>query len=91
MSTEDRLSQLESSFVTVTRLLRSQSERMDTHDSWINELGRAQAETERKMAALIDAQIHTEDKLGRLEAAVTQLVGKVDQLADVVKRLAEGS
>ena len=93
MSTEDRVAELERSFVAVTQLLTSQSERSDTHGAWINQLGAtqaelsaAQAETERKIAALVDAQINTEDKLGRLETAVGQLVEKVDGLADVQAR-----
>lgn len=74
----------------IVRLLQSQSERMDTHDAWINQLGAAQAETERRLAALVDAQIGTEAKLVRVEAAVERLAEKVDQLSDVVERLSGG-
>lgn len=86
MSTEDRLSQLERSFVAVTELLRGHSERADTHDGWINELGTAQAETERKLAALVDAQIHSEDKLARLEAAMTRIAEAQARVSEAQER-----
>jgi hypothetical protein len=69
MSTDKRLADLEQSFVTLTRLTESASERADTHEDWINQLGKAQAETETKLAALIDAQIKTEDAVRALVAA----------------------
>jgi chromosome segregation ATPase len=107
MSTEERLTELERSFVTLTHLLESASERADTHDGWINQLGKAQAElshaqaeTETKIAALVDAQVRTEDVVARLGRAVTQLVesqtrtdaqiaqltGRVDKLTDTLER-----
>jgi peptidoglycan hydrolase CwlO-like protein len=79
--------------------VRNHGERFDTHMGWINQLGAAQAEltvaqanTEHKIAALVDAQIHTEAVLSQLaeaqkrtEATVAALASKVDALTDLVK------
>ena len=81
MSTEDRVTDLERSFAILTRLLESASERADTHESWINQLGTAQAETETKLAALVDAQIRTDDKIALLAAAQTRSDDKITALA----------
>ena len=112
MSTEDRVASLERSFVTLTRLMEGASERADTHQTWINQLGSAQAalttaqaETEVKIAALVDAQIRGEDNVSRLttlvaaltaaqartDAQVEQLAAHVDKLADTLERyIAQG-
>ena len=93
MSTEDRVTELERSFITLTRLLESAGERAGTHESWINQLGRAQAETETKLAALVDAQIRSDDKIAALadaqiktESALRQLIARVDKLTDALER-----
>ena len=104
MSTEDRVAELESAFVTLTRLVQSHGERFDTHLDWINQLGAAQttltaaqaelasaqANSEQKIAALVDAQIRTEDELRRLAEAGAQANARVDRLAELVERLMEG-
>jgi peptidoglycan hydrolase CwlO-like protein len=104
MSTEDRVAQLESAFVTLTRLVQNHGERFDTHLGWINQLGAAQAEltaaqanSEQKIAALVDAQIRTEDELRRLaeaqrhsEATAAEANARLDRLAAMVERLMEG-
>jgi septal ring factor EnvC (AmiA/AmiB activator) len=89
LSTEDRVAQLESAFVTLTRLVQSHGERFDTHMSWINQLGTAQVElttaqanSEQKIAALVDAQIRTEDELHRLAAQVAQTDARIDRLVE---------
>jgi chromosome segregation ATPase len=89
MSTEERPAELERSFVTLTHLAESASERADTHQEWINLLGKAQAETETKIAALVDAQVRTEDVIGRLGGVVAQLGGTVAQLSEAVAQLNE--
>ena len=96
MSTEDRVAQLESAFVTLTQLVRNHGERFDTHADWINQLGAAQVNSEQKIAALVDAQIRTEDAVRQLaeaqtrtEATVAALASKVDALTDLVKRQKE--
>jgi chromosome segregation ATPase len=81
MSVEDRVLQLENSFRTLTQLAVSASERSDQQLAWINQLGTAQAETETKLAALIDAQVRTEDALAALTVKVDALADKVDTLA----------
>lgn len=104
MSTEDRVAELEGAFVTLTRLVQSHGERFDTHLDWINRLGAASADSEQKIAALVDAQIRTEDELRRLaeqgaqvNARIDRLVeqsqqanARVDRLAEMVERLAKG-
>lgn len=104
MSTEDRVAELESAFVTLTRLVQSHGERFDTHLEWINQLGAAQAQltaaqseltaaqanSEGKIAALVDAQIRTEDELRRLAEQNAQANARVDRLAQMVERLMEG-
>jgi chromosome segregation ATPase len=97
MSTEDRVAQLESAFVTLTQLVRNHGERFDTHMTWINRLGEAQADSEQKIAALVDAQIRTEDELRRLaeaqrhsEATAAEANARLDRLAQMVERLMEG-
>jgi chromosome segregation ATPase len=103
LSTEDRVAELESAFVTLTQLVRSHGERFDTHMGWINQLGAAQAaltaaqaNSEQKIAALVDAQIHTESVIRELaeaqkrtEATVNALASKVDALTDLIKRQGE--
>lgn len=110
MSTEGRVAQLESAFVTLTELVRSHGERFDTHMSWINQLGAAQADltaaqvnTEEKIAALVDAQIHTEavaaatnERIDRLveaqrqnEAARAEQAAKTDARIDRLAELVE--
>src|SRR5215210_3843499 len=80
MSTEDRVTQMESAFATLLRLVQSHGERFDTHLGWLNELGSttqrlasrmdelaaAQANTEEKLAALVNAQIRTEEQFAKL-------------------------
>lgn len=90
MSTEDRVAELESAFATLVRLVQSHGERFDTHLAWINRLGEAQADSEQKIAALVDAQIRTEDELRRLAEQSAQANARVDRLAEMVERLMEG-
>jgi multidrug resistance efflux pump len=97
MSTDERVAQLESAFVTLTRLVQSHGERFDTHLDWINQLGTAQAEltaaqanSEQKIAALVDAQIRTEDELRKLAEQGAQANARLDRLAQMVERLMEG-
>jgi chromosome segregation ATPase len=111
MSTDERVTQLENAFVTLTQLVQSHGERFDTHMTWINQLGAnmeqlalaqaeltaAQANSEQKIAALVDAQIRTEDELRRLaeaqrhsESTAAEANARLDRLAGMVERLMEG-
>jgi multidrug resistance efflux pump len=97
MSADERVAQLESAFVTLMRLVQSHGERFDTHLDWINQLGTAQAEltaaqanSEQKIAALVDAQIRTEDELRKLAEQGAQANARLDRLAGMVERLMEG-
>ncbi len=105
MSVEERVLRLENAFATLSELvaasesrtnmmvtlLHRMDERMDQQLTWINRLGSAQANTEGKLAALIDAQIRTEQTLTTLTERMTGLVGaqertdrRVDALIDIV-------
>ncbi len=72
-----RIARLEESFLTLVELARRSDERVDQHQEWINQLGAAQAESERKIAALADAQAHTDQRL--------------DGLIDIVRGQHDGS
>ena len=97
MSTEERLTQLETAFVTLTRLVESLDERLNTQLSWINLLGEAQANSEAKIGALADAQIRmgeaqvkTEEALTRLAEAQAHTDQRLDALIDIVRELRNG-
>jgi hypothetical protein len=93
MSTEERVTQLEQAFVTVTELLRNHSERLDTHMDWINQLGAAQAESERRYAQLIDEHIRTDDEFKKLAASQQRTEEALRQLTastnETMRQLAE--
>ncbi len=89
MSTEERLLRLENAFNTLVELMRNADERADGHQAWINTLGEAQAESERRIAALVDAQIRTEEKAQRTDEALRQLAESHQLLADAQRQLAE--
>jgi chromosome segregation ATPase len=82
MSTEERVTQLEQAFVTVTQLLHNHSERLDTHMDWINQLGAAQAENDRRYAQLIDEHIRTDDEFKKLAASQQRTEEALRQLAE---------
>jgi len=93
LSTEERVVRLETAFATLLELAQNQSGRLDDQLGWINQLGSrmaelagAQANSEQKIAALIDAQIHTEEALRRL---AEQQERTSAQLAETNARLAE--
>jgi hypothetical protein len=93
MSVEDRVLQLEKSFQILTQLAVNASERSEQQLEWINQLGAAQVETESKLAALIDAQVRTEDALAALTVKVDALVdaqaradARLDRLAALLEQ-----
>jgi hypothetical protein len=63
-------------------------ERDDRHESWIDELHAAQADSDARIAALADAQIRTEDALVRMEAAIGRNTEDISQLSEIVRQLA---
>jgi chromosome segregation ATPase len=73
---ETRNIELAQSFQTVVDLLRRHDERLD-------EVREARSDTDRRIAALVDAQIHTDE-------AIERLSGRVDKLAETVDRYIEG-
>jgi multidrug resistance efflux pump len=65
---ERRVSRLEEAFVTLIELTRNHHEGMDELRAAQTELSAAQAETEHKLVALVDAQIRDEETVKELRA-----------------------
>lgn len=63
---EARLAEIERSFQILVRLAEGASERMDTQQGWINQLGEAQVNLAGRMSELADAQAHTDKRLDGL-------------------------
>ena len=74
MSNEERLTNLEEFSRLIVQWARRADERM-------NELAEAQANSERKIAALADAQIRTEDAINKLSTSMVDLSEKMAELA----------
>jgi hypothetical protein len=85
----ETLAEIKSQTTILIELARDSNEKTDTHLSWINQLGTAQAESERKISALVDAQIKTEDTVrdgfARLTEAQTHTDQRLDALIDIVR------
>ncbi|MDQ1557420.1 MAG: hypothetical protein QOD32_480 [Pyrinomonadaceae bacterium] len=86
---DERMTGLEDSFKMLVELARNASERADQHESWINDLGAAQANSETKIAALADAQIRTDESLIMLREAQANSDIKIAALADAQIRTDE--
>jgi multidrug resistance efflux pump len=71
---ERRASRLEESFLMLVELARSHNESIDELRVAQAELSTAQAGTEHKLAALVDAHIRTEDALARLTEKVNDIL-----------------
>jgi len=87
---ERRIEGLEEAYALLVKLARSQQNGMD-------EIRAAQAETDHRLAALVDAQMHTEQALQRLTEAHERLAAsqvhsdrRLDALIDVVRDLLNG-
>lgn len=89
VSTEDRVSELESAFVTLTRLVQSHGERFDTHLDWINQLGAAQATLTTAQAGLAAAQAELAAAQANSEQKIAALVDAQIRTEDELRRLAE--
>lgn len=93
---ETRVSDLEQYFKMLVEMLRRHDERFD-------EVREAQSNADHRIAALADAQIHTEESLTRLtirfdalteaqihtDEAITRLTGHVEKLTETVDRYIE--
>jgi chromosome segregation ATPase len=84
-----RVERLEDSLVTLIELTRSHHEGLDEVKA---ELRAAQADTERKIGALADAQIHAEERAAGLTDAMRRLADaqahtdeRLDALIDIVQ------
>jgi chromosome segregation ATPase len=90
MSNEERLTILEEFSRLMMQWARRAEERMD-------ELSVAQANSEAKIAALADAQIHTDEAMARLSDRMAELAAqqahtdqRLDALIDIVREGREG-
>ncbi|MDQ3906803.1 MAG: hypothetical protein M3268_00490 [Acidobacteriota bacterium] len=90
MSDEERLTNLEEFSRLIMQWARRAEERMD-------ELSAAQANSERKIAALADAQIQTEEAIKKLSEKMADLAAqqahtdqRLDALIDIVREMREG-
>lgn len=80
----------------LTEMQRGQSERLDDHLGWINQLGAAQAEltaataeSERRIAQLVDSQIQTEEAMRELREKMAESFALLTRMAvDMDARLA---
>jgi hypothetical protein len=63
---DERLAEMERSFQILVQLAQSGSERMDTQQGWINQLGEAQVNLAGRMSELAEAQTHTDQRLDAL-------------------------
>lgn len=85
-----RAARLEEGFQLLIQFTQGHSEQLDTQRGWINQLGEASADSERKIAALADAQIHTEGSLSRLAEAQAHADQRLDALIDIVRGMQGG-
>ena len=88
---DERTAGLEESFKMLVELARNASERADQHETWINELGAAQANSEAKIAALTDAQIRTSEALVRLAESQAHTDRKLEALIEIVRKSHNGN
>lgn len=90
MSNEERLTILEELSALLVQFARRVDERVD-------ELAEAQANSERKIAALADAQIRTEEVVANLTAKMSEMASaqvhtdqRLDALIDIVRERQNG-
>ena len=86
MSVEQRLIRVEDAFVNLTKLAQTVDGRLDEIDQGLTSLADAQENSERKIAALVDAQLKTEGALVRLAKAQESSEHRIAQLADLQAR-----
>lgn len=63
---ESRIKTVEEAMLSLTQLAASASERADTHEQWINELGAAQIELTKAQARTEAALAETNERLNTL-------------------------
>jgi ABC-type transporter Mla subunit MlaD len=86
-----RIKTVEEAMQALTQLAISASERADTHESWINELGAAQIELAAEQVRLARAQADLSEAQARTEAALAESHERLNTLINVFERhLSEG-
>jgi septal ring factor EnvC (AmiA/AmiB activator) len=86
MSVEDRVLRLENAFATLVEIQRGLEERFDTHETWINELGRHQAELTATQAELTVTQAELTAAQAELTAAQAELTAAQAELTKAQAR-----
>ena len=94
---ESRIKTVEEAMQALTQLAVSASERMDTHESWINELAAEQvslaAEQVRlaaEQARLTRAQADLSEAQARSEAVLAETGERMNALIDVLEKFISG-
>lgn len=88
---EPRIKTVEEAMQALTQLAINASERMDTHESWINELAAQQVRLAQAQAALTEAQGALTEAQARTEAALAETNERLNTLINVFERhLSEG-
>ncbi|HEX3559981.1 MAG TPA: hypothetical protein VHU19_12305 [Pyrinomonadaceae bacterium] len=99
MSTDDRIPRLENALATLAELSADHNRRIArpeeafvklveltrNHDEVMDQFRAAQAESERKIGALADAQIRTEDALKQLAESQAHTDRRLDALIDIIR------
>ncbi len=87
---ESRIKTVEEAMQALTQLAISASERMDTHESWINELAAEQVKLAAEQARLARAQANLSEAQARTEAVMAETGERLNALIDVVERFISG-
>lgn len=94
---EPRIKTVEEAMQALTQLAISASERMDTHESWINQLAAEQVSlaTEQvslaaEQARLARAQADLSEAQARTEAVMAETGERLNALIDVVEKFISG-
>jgi hypothetical protein len=87
---ESRIKTVEEAMQALTQLAVSASERMDTHESWINELAAEQVRLAAEQARLTRAQADLSEAQARSEAVIAETGERMNALIDVVERFISG-
>lgn len=83
---ESRIKTVEEAMQALTQLAISASERMDTHESWINELGAEQVRLAAEQVRLTRAQADLSEAQVRTEAALAETNERLNTLINVFER-----
>ncbi len=87
---ESRIKTVEEAMQALTQLAISASERMNTHESWINELAAEQVTLAAEQARFARAQANLSEAQARTEAVMAETGERLNALIDVVEKFISG-